>query len=259
MSYVDRVAPDIEQMPRGGFDASCLDRQLQTDRLEYLDRNGAGYPRRQVMRSLEIIGSFFGDHRHFAHIALEQVAGVPDPRILELGSGHGALSRELLAMHPTARLVVTDVNPGAVAAISAGDVGSHPRATVRQMDATAIDAPDGSFDLAVFALGLHHLPPAQAALVFAEGTRVAARLLIIDLPRPPSPVHLAQLAAMLPFAPVVPLAHDGLISSMRAYSASALQALAHHADPTIVVELRGGGLGLGLRADPQIAVAGRPR
>jgi hypothetical protein len=27
---------DIDSMPRGGPDASCLDRRLQTDRLEYL-------------------------------------------------------------------------------------------------------------------------------------------------------------------------------------------------------------------------------
>ena len=30
---------DIDRMPRGGPDASCLDRLLQTDRLEYLDRD----------------------------------------------------------------------------------------------------------------------------------------------------------------------------------------------------------------------------
>jgi hypothetical protein len=35
--------------------------------------------------------------------------------------------------------------------------------------------------LAVFALSLHHLQPALAARVFAEGTRAANKLLIIDL------------------------------------------------------------------------------
>ena len=63
-------------------------------------------------------------------------------------------------MHPTAQVTVTDIEPGSVAAIAAGDLGNHPRATVREMDATAIDAPDGYFDLAVFALSFHHLPPA---------------------------------------------------------------------------------------------------
>ncbi len=77
-----------------------------------------------------------------------------------------------------------------------------------------------------------------AARVFAEGTRVADKLLIIDLPRPPAPLHLVRLATMLPFAPFVPFVHDGVISSLRTYSPSALRALAAHADPAIEVELR---------------------
>ncbi len=259
MAYMDREPGDITRMPRGGFDASWLDRWLQTDRPEYLDRDDVDDLKRQVLRSLEVVGNFFGDHARFAHIALDQVTDVPDPKILELGSGHGALSRELLAMHPTAQITVTDVDPAAVAAIAAADLGSHPRATVRQLDATAIDAADRSFHLAVFAQGFHHLPPKLAARVFAEGTRVADRLLIIDLPRSPAPLHLAQLAALLPLAAVLPFAHDGLISSLRAYSPSALRTLARRAGPAIEVELHGGGLGLSLRARPQIVVAYRRR
>jgi hypothetical protein len=87
--------------------------------------------------------------------------------------------------------------------------------------------------------------------VFAEGTRVADKLVIIDLPRPPSPLHLIRLATMLPLAPIVPFVHDGVISSLRCYSPSALRALAEHADPQIEVELRGGLM------NPQIAVASR--
>ena len=119
------------------------------------------------------------------------------------------------------------------------------------MDATAIDVPDGHFDVAVFALSFHHLPPSLASRVFAEGTRAAAKLVISDLPRPPSQLHIARLAVMLPFAPVVPFVHDGLISSLRSYSPSALRALAAHADPAIDVELRGG------LASPQVVVASR--
>ena len=64
------------------------------------------------------------------------------------------------------------------------------------MDATDVDAADGTFDLAVFALSFHHLPPGLASRVIAEGTRVADKLVIIDLPRPPSPLHLLRLATM---------------------------------------------------------------
>ena len=56
---------------------------------------------------------------------------------------------------------------------------------------------------------------------------------------------------MLPFAPWLPFVHDGVISSLRCYSPSALRALAAHADPTIEVELSGGLTG------PQVVVARR--
>ncbi|GAC1401382.1 MAG: class I SAM-dependent methyltransferase [Mycobacterium sp.] len=247
---------DIDRMPRGGPDASCFDRLLQTGRQEYLDRDTRGDAvnearKRSVIRALEWTGEFFGNTERFARIVLDEVADVPDPKILELGSGHGGLSRKLLEWHPTAELTVTDVEAQSVTAIQAGGLGEHPRAMVRQMDATAIDAVDGQFDLAVFAFSFHHLPPTLAARVFAEGTRVADKLVIIDLPRPPSPLHIARLAVMLPLAPLVPFVHDGVISSLRSYSPSALRALAAHAGPAITLELRGGLMG------PQVAVASR--
>lgn len=246
---------DIESMPRGGPDASWLDRQLETDRLEYIDRDDVAGRKRAVIRSLDRVGRLFGLHRTIARLVLEEAGDVREPRILELGSGHGALSRILLGMHPGAHLTVTDVDPQLVAAISAGDLGCHPRATVRQLDATSIDAPDSAFDLAVFALSFHHLPPTLASRVFAEGTRVADKLVIIDLPRPPAPLHVLRLAHMLPFA-AIPMLHDGVISSLRAYSPAALLALAEHADPAIEVELRGGTVvNRSFRPLPQIAVA----
>ena len=253
MAYMTTDTADIDRMPRGGPDASCLDRLLQTDRPEYLDREDADdRVKRGVIRALEWTGEFFGNHDRFAALALELVADVADPRILELGAGHGSVSRRLLANHPTAQVTVTDLDPVSVAAMAASDLGTHPRAVVQAMDATAIDAADASYDLTVFALAFHHLPPSAAAKVFAEGTRVASKLLIIDLPRPPAPLHLLRLATMLPLAAVVPFVHDGVISSLRSYSPSALRALAAHADPAITVELRSGLCG------PQVVIAARP-
>jgi ubiquinone/menaquinone biosynthesis C-methylase UbiE len=248
---------DIEGMPRGGPDASWLDRLLETDRPEYIDRDDTESKKRAAIRSLDVVGRLFGLHRTIARIVLDEVRAVPDPTILELGSGHGGLSRTLLNMHRSAHLTVTDLDPTLVASIRAGDLGRHSRASIREMDASAIDAPDRSFDLAVFALSFHHLPPTLASRVFSEGTRVADKLVIIDLPRPPSLLHLVRLAQMLPLS-IFPMAHDGVISSLRAYSRSALRALAHHADPTIDVTLRGGTVfNRSLRPLPQIVVATR--
>ncbi|MCV7333829.1 MULTISPECIES: class I SAM-dependent methyltransferase [Mycolicibacterium] len=226
-------------MPRAGPDASWLSRRLQTDRLEYLDRSDVDDLKQKVVRAIDRGGNRrrFGTYEKYARMALAEVIETPAPRILELGCGLGGLSRKLLELHPSAEVTITDVDPSFVSEISASDLGRHPRATVREMDATAIDAPDGSFDLAVFALSLHHLPPESAARVFAEGTRAAEKLIIIDVHRPSAPLHLAMLAATMPFIRIAVI-HDAVISGLRAYSTSALQALAQHADPAINLEFR---------------------
>lgn len=254
MLCVDSRIRDIATMPRGGPDASWLDRRLQTDRLEYLDRDDVDDLKHKVMDSLDRAGRRrgIGIHDKCVRMVLREVADVPAPRILELGAGLGGLSRKLLEKHPTAQVTVTDIEPAFVAGMAAGDLGSHPRATVREMDATEIDVPPGSYDLAVFALSLHHLPPELAARVFAAGTRAAKKLLIVDLPRPPAPLHIVLLAAVLPLIRISPLQHDGFISSLRAYSPAALRALGRHADPSITVEFRSR-RGLG----PTVAVASR--
>jgi SAM-dependent methyltransferase len=228
---------DIATMPRGGFEASWLDRRLQTERPEYLDRDDVDdRVKRRVIAWLDWMGRIARDHKHFAERILKLVAGVPEPTILELGAGHGGLSRKLLEMHHTAQLTITDIDPISVADIAAGDLGSHPRVIVRHMDATDIDAPDRQYDVAVFALSFHHLPPGLAARALAEGTRAAGKLVIIDLRRPPALLHLLRLAPAFALAFVWPFAHDGLISSLRAYGPAGFRALAAHADPAIEVE-----------------------
>lgn len=252
-SEISKQIPDISVMPRGGPDASCLDRLLETDRLEYLDRDDIDdNVKRSIITTLDQVGAFFRVHDRNAELVLDQLADVVDPRILELGAGHGALSARILVEHPTAEVTISDINQTSVQAIADSEVGRHPRATVRAIDATAIDADDRAFDLAVFALSFHHLPPAQAAAVFREGTRVADKLLIIDLPRMPSVLHLIRLATMAPFALVWPFAHDGFISSLRTYSPSALRALAAYADPAIQVDISPNWF------DRQVVIASRP-
>jgi SAM-dependent methyltransferase len=240
MVRMDKTIRDIVSMPRGGPDASWLDRRLQTDRLEYLDRDDVDDLKRKVVQALDRRGQrrFLGAYTLCARAALAEVTDITSPKILELGCGLGGLSRKLLEYHPNAQVTVTDVDPTFVTTVGAGDLGSHPRATVRQIDATSIDAPDGHYDLAIFTASLHHLPPELATRVLAEGTRAAKKLLIIDLRRPPAPVHMVVLALALPFTGLLPLLHDGVISSLRAYSPSALRALAQYADPAITVEFR---------------------
>ncbi|MCV6963126.1 SAM-dependent methyltransferase [Mycobacterium intermedium] len=232
-------------MPRGGPDASWLDRKFQTDALEYLDRDDVSDEVKQrVITMLDRMGTLTKQHEKNARAALKLVSDIPNPRILELGAGHGKLSANILALHPTATVTVSDVDPTSVAKIAGGPLGSHPRARTMLVDATAIDAEDGSYDLVVFALAFHHLPPLTACRAIAEGTRVGRRFLVIDLKRH-SPaqfvlsalVQLPLLPLMLPWPTLRPGMHDGLISALRAYSPSALEALGKAADPGMRFEL----------------------
>ncbi|MGC7322265.1 SAM-dependent methyltransferase, partial [Mycobacteroides abscessus subsp. massiliense] len=101
MFYVENSARDISSMPRGGPNASWLDRRLQTDRLEYLDRDDVDDLKRRVMQSLDRAGRrrWIGIHEKCARMAIREVADVDRPKILELGAGLGGLSHKLLEMH----------------------------------------------------------------------------------------------------------------------------------------------------------------
>ncbi len=123
----------------------------------------------------------------------------------------------------------------------ASDLGSHPRAVVRVEDATSINAPDQTYDLVVFAQSFHHLPPRAASATITEATRVGKKFLIIDLLRRTpiaQPLRLPLFAALILLAQGYPTAHDWLISELRAYSPSALLALASHARTDITTHFR---------------------
>ncbi|ORA12727.1 class I SAM-dependent methyltransferase [Mycobacterium arosiense] len=251
-------APDrtIASMPRGGPDASWLDRRFQTDELEYLDREDApDEVKQKVIAMLDRLGGLFKMHEKDARTSLDVVQDVPSPRILELGAGHGKLSAKILELHPKATVTVTDLDPTSVANIGAEELGTNPRARTQVVDATAIDAEDDSYDLVVFAQAFHHLPPAVASRAIVEATRVGKSFLVIDLERR-TPVGFVLFWALrpllqlltLPSSSLRPLLHDGYISALRAYSPSALQALAHAADPAMSIEFLPRAKGFGLQS-----------
>ncbi|SON62193.1 hypothetical protein MSIMFI_03714 [Mycobacterium simulans] len=246
MGPADMREHAIAAMPRGGPNASWLDRRFQTEALEYLDRDDIPDGIKQkVIGMLDRLGTATNQHQHHAQITLEAVCDISHPRILELGAGHGKLSAKILELHPTATVTVSDLDPTSVANIAQGELGTNPRARTEVIDATAIDAEDHSFDLVVFAKAFHHLRPAVACRAIAEATRVGRRFLVIDLKRQ-NPlalllfpiVRLPMLLVLLPWSWVWPGMHDAFISALRAYSASAFEALGRAADPAMRIDIQ---------------------
>jgi ubiquinone/menaquinone biosynthesis C-methylase UbiE len=238
----------IERMPRGGFDASWLDRKLETTRAEYTDRQDIPQDRRRsVIRYLDRVGDAFGLHDECARVALELLTDTPNPRILELGAGHGKLSARLVELHPTVEVVVSDNDPDSVRRITDGELGSHPRVTTEVVDATAIDFPDRSFELVILVFTFHHLPPETAHNAIAEATRVGSRFLVCDFQRPSGAKLLTWLASTPGTVPLsvllrVPSAwwgsvHDYAISLLRSYSPSAFTALGRAVSPDMRIAM----------------------
>lgn len=94
----------------------------------------------------------------------------PAGAVLEIGAGSGAMAAELLASHPGLTMTVTDVDPEMVAAAERRLVAFGERVSVRLADATTLPFDDGTFDLAVSWIMLHHTIEWQKAL--AEAVRV---------------------------------------------------------------------------------------
>ncbi|WP_233498931.1 class I SAM-dependent methyltransferase [Blastococcus sp. TF02A-26] len=87
----------------------------------------------------------------------------PRGAMLELGGGSGAMAAETIRRYPDCELTVTDLDPAMVAATEQRFT-DEPRVTVRQADATALPFADGSFDVVVSFLMLHHVIEWRRAL-----------------------------------------------------------------------------------------------
>lgn len=224
-----------DNLPRSRRDGRWWDNWYQTDSTEWIDLIDQPEHAARARRGLEGLDRFqravFAYH-NFSRAALQECRGIATPRILELGAGRGRLTERLLYDHPHARVTCSDISRDCVAALQSGSLAHHPRAHFRVLDATAIEAPDCSWDVAIFTTSLHHLEPAGVRNLLMEGTRVASKLVLIDAWRHP---------ALLAIAPVLLATggwvtmRDGIVSLRKAYSISALRSLTNSCDAPITM------------------------
>jgi SAM-dependent methyltransferase len=127
-------------------------------------------------------------------IAADVAAVAPDgARVLEVGCGPGHLSVQLAGQH---RLEVTglDLDPAMIARAAANTDGAANRGVRRPSflvgDVAVLAFPDGSFDLVVSTLSMHHwADPAAGLAEIGRVLRPGARALIWDF-RPGVRPHL---------------------------------------------------------------------
>jgi SAM-dependent methyltransferase len=130
----------------------------------------------------------------YRRIAADVAAVAPDgARVLEVGCGPGHLSVQLAGQH---RLEVTglDLDPAMIARARANTdrpaTGDRRRPSFLVGDVAALAFPDGSFDLVVSTLSMHHwADPATGLAEIGRVLRPGARALIWDF-RPGVRPHL---------------------------------------------------------------------
>lgn len=207
------------------------------------------------LRNLETLNRLFGGRAVVAR-RLRELLGALAPgeplSILDIGSGAGDLCREAVRLcraagHPV-RLWSLDLHPQ-VQAFARGECAGYPEIRFLRGDACRLPLRDGSVDVVLCTLALHHFTEDGALQVLSEMRRVARRRAILsDLCRSRPALAAVWVACQLMTNPMT--RHDGPASVRRAFTRAELLAMAKqvgwttprfHAEPWFRMSLVYGG------------------
>lgn len=207
-------------------------RSLTLERLDTGDYTPQEYSK--WLREMRVINRFLGDNRCL-QLELDQLLGRSDGKkisILDVGAGSG----ELLEFAGAASgknaglLVGAELNTDAAKAI-------NTRSTVSAVQCDALNLPfgDGSFDMVISSLFLHHLNDGDAVRLISEMARVARlRFVLIDLHRHPAAYYMYKTFGPLAFQEFT--IEDGSLSIKRSFRPDELRSIALKAgvkDPVV--------------------------
>lgn len=131
---------------------------------------------------------------HVVQAVCAAVADVPQPRLLDLGCGTGALAARVLEEVPAARLACVDLSEQMVERARAR-LGA--RATVALADVERLPFADGAFDAAWCNDSFHHYPDPERAIFQMWRVLAPGRTLVIGDAWQPAPAR-AIMNAWLP-------------------------------------------------------------
>lgn len=120
---------------------------------------------------VKLFAFFLGGEETFFRRCADLLAVAPDARILDMGCGTGRLALELARRAaPQGEVYGIDLSPEMVALARTRDGAGGVE--FRELDATATDFPDESFDAVTIIAVLHELPYAERQKVLREALRV---------------------------------------------------------------------------------------
>ena len=149
------------------------------------DESGAGQYHFDPATYLDLVLAEVPAYRDLQHQVAEAAKGIEAGSILELGVGTGETASAVLAVHPAARLVGIDESEPMLA--RARD--RFPAADLR-VQRLEDPLPEGSYDLVVSALTVHHLDAAGKADLFRrvhDQLRPGGRFILADVVIPDDP------------------------------------------------------------------------
>jgi len=188
---------------------------------------------RRSLADIRRINTILGWRRYAVRVLARQVraSGVHAFSLLDLASGSADIPLAIAAWAEragiAARIVVSDIHP-VMLAVAREQTRTTPNVTVETCDALNPHYPDGSFDIALCTLALHHFAPEDAVRILRAMARVGRRVMVFDLARS----RLAYLGALamtrgLRMDPITRF--DAPASVRRAYTLAELRALADQA------------------------------
>lgn len=197
-------------------------RSLTLERLDKGDYTPGEYTK--WLSEMRLINRFLGDNRCLK-LELDDVLRRIDRTnisILDLGAGSGELLEFAgsVASDKRGLLVGAELNAEAAMAI-------NKRSTISAVQCDALNLPfaDGSFDLVISSLFLHHLKDEDAVRLISEMARVArTRFVLIDLRRDPAAYYLYKILGPLVFQSFT--VEDGSLSIKRSFRPAELRSLA---------------------------------
>jgi len=138
---------------------------------------------------------------HFVAQAIERLPSDRSrrtPRVLDVGTGTGAIPVKIARRHARAQIVGVDRSAGMLrqARRAAREARMQDRVTFHRASGRRLPFPDDSFDLVISNSLMHHLPdPAPVLDEIARVVKPRGRIFIRDLRRPAPPVidrHIAH-------------------------------------------------------------------
>ena len=182
---------------------------------------------RDIRRVNRLAGGTRATLRHLPRL----LATVPPEReatVLDLATGSGdiplAVVRWARRRGRAVRVVASDVSDE-ILAEAKRLLGGYPEVALARYDARAVPLPDGSFDVVLCSLALHHFPPAEAAAVLRAMDRLGRHGFVLNDIRRSVPGFLAAWVSSRLGTRNRMTRHDMPLSVLRAYTPAELRAL----------------------------------